>query len=122
MSITQQSMDINEDYHHCAFRSRARPGFTCLEGSGKRNVSYLTCLEGSGRLNMSYYGKHASSVIGVGSSSSQEPRVRKVWGGGKSGLKEAPKIFYVQGRSAPKNGALAFVKPPFPNKKVLWPP
>ena len=34
MSITQQSMDINEDYLHCAFRSRARPGFTCLGSSG----------------------------------------------------------------------------------------
>ena len=39
MSITQQSMDINEDYLHCAFRSRARPGFTCLEGSGKLILS-----------------------------------------------------------------------------------
>ena len=39
MSITQQSMDINEDYHHCAFRSRARPGFTCLGGCVGLDVS-----------------------------------------------------------------------------------
>ena len=34
MSITQQSMDINDDYLHCDFRSHARPGFTCLGGPG----------------------------------------------------------------------------------------
>ena len=39
MSITQQSMDTNEDYLHCAFRSHARPGFTCLGGSGGSSFS-----------------------------------------------------------------------------------
>ena len=29
--------------------------FTCLEGSGRFNVSYFTCLEGSGRLNVLYF-------------------------------------------------------------------
>ena len=79
MSITQQSMDINEDYLHCAFRSRARPGFKCLGGSGTLICAYFTCLGDSGRLFCisftcpggfgtlicAYYGKHAESVIGV---------------------------------------------------------
>ena len=29
--------------------------FTCLEGSGRLNLSYFTCLEDSGRLNVSYF-------------------------------------------------------------------
>ena len=29
--------------------------FTCLEGSGRLNLSYFTCLEGSGRLDLSYF-------------------------------------------------------------------
>ena len=29
--------------------------FTCLEGSGRLDLSYFTCLEGSGRLNVSYF-------------------------------------------------------------------
>ena len=36
ISITQQSMDNNEDYLHCAFRSRATPG--------SANYMYFTCL------------------------------------------------------------------------------
>ena len=28
---------------------------TCLEGSGRLNLSYFTCLEGSGRLDLSYF-------------------------------------------------------------------
>ena len=48
MSITQQSMDINEDYLHCAFRSRARPGFTCLGGSGSVISLCFACLGSSG--------------------------------------------------------------------------
>ena len=50
MSITQQSMDINEDYLHCAFRSRARPGFTCLRGPGSVIYTNFMCLGGLGSL------------------------------------------------------------------------
>ena len=58
MSITQQSMDTNEDYLHCAFRSRARPGFTCLGGFGSVIYTYFMCLGGS-----------SANVVGVPSGS-----------------------------------------------------